>query len=225
LYDTKQPSEFKLNMKRLFGLLILVLFLINSAYSQQALHLIESLGVSNSSTSTNSMTDRIKESAIEYQKYAPIPRLAQFDFAFASDLVEYEKLNGFGILYITSLNQDSDEYPIQRVYFKYEDGVIDLKLIGSINIPVTDNLIKKVFGKNRVDYYYFLPYMVTQLSGQLLIDWKKNRKEFLLCRFPSESKLDYITDKKLLLPDSKKNIDMISFDKFAKREFQIKLNK
>jgi hypothetical protein len=212
-------------MKRLLGSLILVQLLFNNAFSQQELHLVESLGVSNNSTSTNSMTERIKEAANKYQQYAPIPRIAQFDYAFASDLVEYEKLNGFGILYITSLNQDSDEYPIERVYFKYEEGVIDLKLIGSINIPVTNNLIKKVFGKNRIDYYYYLPYMITQLSGQLLVDWKKNRKDFLLIQFPAENKLEYITDNKKLLPDSNKNIDMTSFDKFAQREFQIKLNK
>jgi hypothetical protein len=210
-------------MKRLLGFLILVQLSYNNAYSQQGLHLIESLGDSNNSTSTNLMTDRIKEAANKYQQYAPIPRLAELDYAFASDFVEYEKLNGFGILYITSLNQDSDEYPIERVYFKYKDGVIDLKLIGSINIPVTDNLIKKVFGKNRIDYYYYLPYMITRLSGQLLVDWKKNRKEFLLLHFPAENKLDYITDNKKILPDSNKSIDMTSLDKFAQREFKIKL--
>ncbi len=210
-------------MKKLLGFLILVQLSYNNAYSQQGLHLIESLGDSNNLTSTYLMTDRIKEDANKYQQYAPIPRLAEFDYAFASDFVEYEKLNGFGILYITSLNQDSDEYPIERVYFKYKGGVIDLKLIGSINITVTDDLIKKVFGKNRIDYYYYLPYMITQLSGQLLVDWKKNRKEFLLLQFPAENKLDYITDNKKILPDSNKSIDMTSLDKFAQREFKIKL--
>jgi hypothetical protein len=81
-------------------------------------------------------------------------------------------------LYITSLNQDSTEYPIERVCYKYKDEVIDLKLIGSLNITVTDNLVKNVFGKNRIDYYYYLPYMITQLSGQLLIDWKKIERIF-----------------------------------------------
>ncbi|MBA4311717.1 MAG: hypothetical protein C0417_03710 [Chlorobiaceae bacterium] len=167
------------------------------------------------------MTTRIKEAAIKYQEYAPVPRLAQFDFAFASNLNEYNKLNGIGILYISSVNQDSTEYPIERVYFKFKDGNVDLKLLGSIKIPVTDDLIKKVFGRNRIDYYYYLPYPITQFSGQLLIDWKKNRKEFVLSRFPTENKLDFINDKILALPDNKSDIDKDSFEKFTLREFQI----
>jgi hypothetical protein len=111
------------------------------------------------------------------------------------------------------------------VYFKYKDGIIDLKLVGNNKVQVSDDLIKKVFGVNRIDYYYYLPYAITQLNGQVIIDWKKNRKDFNLCQFPSDLKLDYITDEMLQLPENKIDIDSLSFVSFAQREFQIILNK
>ena len=46
------------------------------------------------------MTKRIKDAAIQYQDYAPLPRIEIFDWAFGVDLSEYNKLNNFGILYI-----------------------------------------------------------------------------------------------------------------------------
>jgi hypothetical protein len=149
----------------------------------------------------------------------------QYDYAFAADINEYKKLNGFGILYISSLNLDSTEYPIVRVYFKATDGLVDLKLIGSLKIAVTDTLIQNIFGNHRMDYYYYLPYEMTQLPGDLLIDWKNNRKEFILANFPSNFRLAFIENSKLMLPDRKGSIDDKCFDEFALREFQIKLNR
>jgi len=210
-------------MKRLFCILTITLTYISYSFSQQTDHLMGRLESSINSTSANLMTIKIINAANKYLQYAPVPRIAQFDYAFAKDIDEYKKLNGLGILYIASLNQDSTEYPIERVYFKHKDGVVELQLMYTKVVTVTDNLIKNVFGNHRVDFYYLMPYVVTQISGQLIIDWKKNRKEFVIGEFPSGSSLDYITDKKLLIPDVTKDIQNIDLDLFAQREFQIKI--
>jgi len=212
-------------MKRLTSLLFIVFIFILPVKSQEITHLTINLGVIDSSASISRMTHRITDAATQYESYAPVPRFVQFDYAFGSDLDEYKKLNGFGILYITSLNQDSTEYPIVHVSFNYESGVIDLKLIGSMVIPVTDQIIKKVFGNHRIDYYYYLPYEITQLSGNLYIDWNANRKDFLLTKFPSDFTLDFVTKNKIKLPDNKKVMDDKFFDEFANREFSILLKR
>ena len=216
-------------MKRFTSVLSFLLILMCYIHSQEIKHLIGNLNGSNNAASTVRMTQKIKEAAIKYENYGPIPRFVECDYAFASDVKEYKKLNGFGILYITSLNRDSTEYPIARVYFKseggYAVGLIDLKLIGSMKIPVTDSLINKIFGQHRIDYYYYLPYEMTQLTGSILIDWTNNRKEFVLTKFPNDFTLDFLKNTKIVLPDPKKAIDDKSFDEFADREFQIKLNR
>lgn len=210
-------------MKRLFLILTIFLACTSYSFSQQNDHLMGPIESSNNSVSTILMTTKIIKAAGEYQQYAPVPRMAQFDYAFAKDIVEYKKLNSFGILYIASLNQDSTEYPIERVYFKHSGGIVELQQMYSQVVPVNDHLIKNVFGNHRVDFYYLIPYVVTQISGQLIIDWKKNRKEFVIGEFPTGSSLDYITDNKLLFPDDRKDIQNADLDIFLQREFQIKI--
>src|ERR1035437_336720 len=212
-------------MKRLAGLLFIVFTYTLSVFSQEITHITRNLGIVDSSTTISSMTGKIIKAAVQYESYAPVPRFVQLDYAFGSDLDEYKKLNGFGILYLTSLNRDSTEYPIVHVSFKYKEGVIDLKLIGSMVIPVKDEIIKKVFGNHRIDYYYYLPYKLTQLSGNLYIDWNANRKDFLLTKFPSEFTLDFVKKNKITRPDDKVIMDDKFFDEFANREFSIILNR
>ena len=212
-------------MKRLFSLPFAVLFLISSANCQNMDHPAQNPSELDSTSSTDRMTQRIREDAARFEAYGPVPRFVQYDYAFAGDMNEYKKLNGYGILYIASLNPDSTEYPIVRVYFKSDSCLINLRQIGCMEIPVTDNLIKKIFGSHRIDYYYYFPYEMTQLTGSLLIDWKNNRKEFVLTNFPSDFKLDFVENSQLILPDDKCTIDDQSFDEFSEREFQIKLNR
>ena len=212
-------------MKRLSCLFLIIFIFIGCSNSQQPIHIARDLGIVDSSTSTTAMTKRIIDAAEEYKQYAPVPRLAIYDFAFAKDLNEYKKLNGFGILYIASLNQDTLESPIEKVYFKSENGITTLELIGIVKVPVNDRIIKDVFGNNRIDYYYYLPYAITQTNGDLMIDWKKNRKEFILVKFPNDYKLDFVTKTNNKSLNEKKGIDKNYFYNFALQEFQIKLNK
>lgn len=195
-----------------------------SLKAQNYIHLVtEKYDYIDDPSSTNAMTERIKKGAEYYAKNALVPRFAEMDFAFGANQDEYKKLNGYGVLYVSSLNQDSTEYPIKRVYFKSGNTVIELQKIIEIQVPTSDATIKKVFGKNRVDYYYLIPYSETQLKNELLIDWSANRKDFVLGKFPTDNKLDYDVDD--LKSTDNKTINSASLDSFLKREFGVKLFK
>jgi len=203
-------------------LIIAFLFLASYAHSQDLIHLVsDSTKVVDSSTSVTIMTKRIKDDAIYYVQYAPVPRLAEMDFAFGADLQEYEKLGGYGVLYIPSLNQDSSEYPIKRVYIKQGSEITELQKIGEISIGVTDKTIMATFGKNRVDYYYLIPYKLTQVYGELMIDWSTNRQKFVLSKFPNQNAIDFDVKK----ADTKnKPIDKDFLKIFLKREYNLDSN-
>jgi hypothetical protein len=212
-------------MKRAFVIVASIAALLCSSEAQETNHILETLGLIDSSASTGAMTARIKEAAVVYEDEGPVPRFAQFDFAFGKDLDEYKALNGFGILYLATVCQNSASNPVDSVYFKSGRITVRLRLIGKLRIPVEDGLTRKVFGKNRIDYYYYLPYIATRRDALLEIDWSDGRRGFELAEFPSDLELDYMPDASLVPPDPKGSIDAKILDNFAEREFQIKLQR
>jgi|WetSurMetagenome_2_1015567.scaffolds.fasta_scaffold331020_1 hypothetical protein len=174
------------------------------------------------SMSTQLMTERIKDSAKQHKNDAPVPRATFFDFAFAADSAEFKELNTFGIFYIATLAQDKNEYPIKRVYIKTSNEEADLIKLNSLDIPVNDSEIKNVFGENRVDYYFFIPYFYTKVSGELIIDWNINRQGFGLCKFPYDVKLNF-TIGESIYPDKTKQLNPNALIAFMEREFHISM--
>lgn len=216
IYNSTLPSLF---MKKILSILSFF-FLTSKVFSQTLIHIAaDTLVGTNNVATTNEMAQRIKQSAVEYEKYAPVPRLAQLDFAFAADKKEFTKLSGYGVLYIPSLNQDKSEYPIKKVYIKSNGTTTELRKIGELNVGVKDKVIASVFGNNRIDYYYLLPYQLTQKEGELLIDWSSNRTEFILTKFPNGNKVEYKTNDVI----DGKAIDVKALNNFLKREFNIEL--
>ena len=215
--------NYKIERMNKISLLLVLISIGLNLKGQEFIHLQEINGIQQEPTPTVLMTERIKEAAIQYMQYAPVPRIALFDYAFGANLDEHIKLNGYGVLFITSLNQDKNEYPIKKIYINAIDTIVELTNIGFQNVPIRNKEIKKVFGKNRIDYYFLIPYEYTQLEGQLLIDWSKNRIEFISMSFPSELVLDFINPSDIIL--NTKNIDILFLEKFLKREFQIEYKK
>ena len=176
-----------------FWLPLFILIFINFKVISQNKHIIEYEGKGNN-TSINKMTQRITKAANEYSsKYYNkiIPRIALYDMAFADDKNEYSKLNSYGVLYISSLNRDINEYPLKKVYFESNNRKYELIKIKEIKVEVRDSLIKKVFGNNRIDYFYLIPYAISRSNGKLKIDWNKNRNNFEIAEFPGTIKLRY----------------------------------
>lgn len=205
------------------SLLILLILIGLNLKGQELIHILENTEIQHKPTPTELMTERIKKAAIQYEQYAPVPRIALFDYAFGVDIDEHLKLRGYGVLLIASMNQDKNEYPIKRMYIDAIDTIVELENIGFQKISIKDKKIKKVFGKNRIDYYYLIPYEYTQLNGQLLIDWSKNRHEFVSTTFPSELILDFVipSDNNL----TTKIIDTSFLEEFLQREFRIEYKK
>lgn len=204
---------------------LLILLSCLTSHGQTIKHKIETgnTGVA-CPASTDLMTKRIKESAVMYEEHAPVPRIVQLDYAFGADSNEFKALNTFGILYIASLNQDKTEYPIKRVYLKADGREIELIKLGSTNVSVTDAMIKKVFGENRIDYYYLIPFFYTQLTGELVIDWSANREGFVLCQLPKSVILDYSVTDANMYPYGKESFNEKALSEFMEREFQIKMS-
>lgn len=175
---------------------------------------------SNKDGPTYTMSRKLYELAWEYEEYAPVPRVALTDFSFGYNKEEFNKLNGYGILMITSINQDQEEHPIKKVYIKSEDQTIELHEIAHKQIDIYNKKISSVLGANRIDYFYLLPYDATQKAGTLLVDWNRNRTAFEAFRFPADLKLNFV-DKNISATNKK--IDKNILKSFAKREFELDL--
>ena len=171
-------------------------------------------------TSTDEMTNRIIDLATKYESYAPVPRVALFDIAFASNLEEHRRLGGMGVLLVSSVNQDSREHPIANVFAESLDKKYNLPLVAKRNVIVENDKVKKVIGINRVDYYYLIPYPITQAEGQITIDWSKNRKDFVLAKLPLGCKLNFAINTPDITPYAK--VDGQSLERFLLREFSFK---
>ena len=54
---------------------------------------------------TNSiLDDRIRQAALEYRSYAPIPRVAFYDIAYPKDSLEFEALAGYAVMVLTAVS-------------------------------------------------------------------------------------------------------------------------
>jgi hypothetical protein len=217
-------------LKILFAILILSAFSFSSVQlkadeEEDLLHLVVYEGLDRGPASQAVTTERIRSAAEEHKKYAPVPRFATWDMAFAKDAEEFVQLDGYGIVIVSSLNQDPREHPIVQLYFQVRNGGrAPLQRIGAIEVGTEDPLIKRVFGTHRVDYYYLLPHNVTQQPGELLVDWSRNRKAFVLAKFPWGHRLDFLIDDQWRLPSKGKKISPAVLNDFMIREFSVKFD-
>ncbi len=206
-------------MKRGRIVLIPLMFVLISC-SSQLVHVTSDGGTKPGPVSKHEMTNRIEEMAVKLESYTPVPRIALWDMAFAFSPEEYKKLGGMGILLISSVNQDGDEHPITRVIAETSDKKYNLPFLAKRAVIVENEKVKKVFGPNRVDYYYLIPYPIGQHEGQIIIDWSKNRKDFVVAKLPVRDKLDFITDTQDITLNTK--VDRQTLENFLLREFSFK---
>lgn len=131
---------------------------------------------------------RIEEAANRYADDGPFPRVTFFDIAYPGDAEEYAKLNGHAVLLLSAFSQMADELPLKRVYFVYQGKVIELKLIKSWPQQVVSNgVIAKTFGANRMDALYLMPIYLRAKNLPLLADFAKNKEGFHIADFSSLS--------------------------------------
>jgi hypothetical protein len=184
LRDAKTPSC----KKGWYAAMALLLGAVGSAASAQVVHLVEPGGMSAKSVSPAQMDGRIRSAAEQYRQYAPVPRIALYDWAYPKDSAEYEAMNGYAVLLITALTQDSSELPLRRVYVRTSRDELDLNSVTWLRSDerAMDPLSAHVFGRHRVDALYLLPVALAVGGGQLLTDFQVNRDGFALARLAGQ---------------------------------------
>lgn len=177
-------------MKRSLAILVVVMLNIPGSGWTEAedhFHVLERTGYSSEPVGSARMDKRITESALRYRKYGAVAARAGFhDIAFPKDSKEFHRLNGYGLLVVTAVSQDSSELPLRRVYVQGEHGPEILQRLFSISSAVEppDGAIAQVFGPFRADAMYLFPVHCKFKIGKLLTDFAQNRRGFQLATFP-----------------------------------------
>jgi hypothetical protein len=128
---------------------------------------------------------RLVDVARDYQKHAPIPRIALSSVSLPVDRQEYYALSGFAVVVITVLSQEPAELPPSRVFVKVEGKELDLTQLASRQFIDTDSaLVARVFGTSRFDGLYLYPMAYRALGAQLVLDFAINRSDFVIVTFP-----------------------------------------
>lgn len=203
---------------RHFILCIILLFFAHFISAQDRNYQIygANQGIGEGPVTTETMTERLVQSAQEYFLY-DVPRIAEYNYCFGHNQEEHRKLNGYGVLLVSSVNKVRAEHPIRRLYFISPFGEQELQLLFAREVEVEQPIIQRTFGKNRVDYYYLLPYSITQQKGFLVVDWAINREGFVLIEFPLVADLGYQPETGLEVPFSQ--INWHAMGNMIKREF------
>lgn len=177
-------------MKRSLAILVVVMLNIPGSGWTEAkdhFHVRERTGYSSEPVSSARIDEFITETALRYRKFGAVAARGGFhDIAFPKDGKEFHRLNGYGLLVVTAVSQDSSELPLRRVYVQGEQGPEVLQRLFSISSAVEppDGAVAQVFGPFRADAMYLFPVHWKFKDSKLLTDFAQNRRGFQLATFP-----------------------------------------
>lgn len=119
--------------------------------------------------------------AAEQQSGKEIERTTLMDLAFPRDQEEYEKMNGFGLLWITALAHNPDDLPLRNVrLFTRWVGIVHLNPVVSFITRETDRRVTETLGEHRFDGVFLLPLHAETLGSEVVADFQENRTHFIL---------------------------------------------
>lgn len=213
------PSERETMIQRAIFLLFLFGVINGPSVAQDdsnhdVLHILGPGSVVSEPVTSDNMWQRIYELASEYRQYAPIPRVGFSDITYPANAKEYRAVDGYGILLVTVVTQDPAEVPLARVTLRGDRWTHTFQVLSSVRSPVEDPAVSSVFGGTRCDSLYLFPMHLRHKSGQLLVDFATNRKEFVLAKFP----LDPFGDDLPTDPPSGPYPPPEAFERLIKRE-------
>lgn len=177
-------------MKRSLALLVVVMVNIPDSGWTEAedhFHVRERTGYSSEPVRSARIDKTITESALRYKRHGAVSARAGFyDIAFPRDSKEFHRLNGYGLLVVTAISQDSTELPLRRVHVQGEHGQQTLQRLFSISSAVEppNGAVAQVFGPFRADAMYLFPVHWKFKDSKLLTDFAQNRRGFQLATFP-----------------------------------------
>ena len=209
----------KRSLKLIFFVASFAVFSTVAIHGQGTVSLITPEGWKKQPVDNAYMNKRVADAAEQYKEYAPIPRIAFYDIGYPKDGAEFTQMNGYAILLVSALSQNSEELPIKRTYVNSGGKEIELNKLKEIKIKNGDATSQtvKTFGEYRTDTLYLFPVYLRFRSGQLLTDYAKNRVGMKLAEFDG-SKPPSLQS----LPASVPTEKMLSDDvllRFMKREY------
>jgi len=141
--------------------------------------------------SASQLDARLVDAARDYEEYAPAPRIALFDLSLPADQQEYDALCGFAVIVVTALVQDSTELPPSRVFVKRDGKEFELiQLVSRQGTQTGSAVITRVFGDYRFDGLYLFPMEFRARGAQVILDFARNRSDFVLSTFPMQPEPD-----------------------------------
>jgi len=153
-----------------------------------AAHLETALPWSNGAVTNAAMDARIHDGAARYRLYAPVPRYALYDMAYPKDSAEAAAMNGYAILVVTALVQDSTELPLAKVYVSDARGDLGLTLVNSTasRVSPAESDVRATFGQFRWDGIFLFPLSSRTEVADLLADFSAHRQGFRLTHFAGD---------------------------------------
>lgn len=188
--NTIRPPVFPRPRNRLAVLCFsTVLCVLQAQARAQNVHVSEAFGTTQLPVSPEIMNSRIAAAAVKLQRYAPIPRYAQYDFAPPRDAQEYAALQGHGVVLISVLTQVPAEMPPKRLVAKLGTASVPLVLYASGSISAQpDPNISRAFGSYRWEGLYLLPMYLAAGGAQLVMDFAVNRDGFVVAQFGDQER-------------------------------------
>ena len=188
---------------------------------QQDRHIIDDDPLEHSGpTTSESIRQKLERAAEDYEKYAPVHRIAFHDIAFPKDKEELSALNGLAVILITTVTHDASELPLRKVHVRMGDDSIELPTIARWATETeVDSKIQRVLGSHREDRYVLIPIAFLFSEGELMIDFAENRIDFSLARFPDPVDLDYLGPDDDISSNPEKDIDVDALRNLILREF------
>lgn len=153
-------------------------------------------------------------------------RVVQDDIAFPANEGEYRELGKRAILLIATVTHDPAELPIQRVYLKTENGVTELqKVASSLCRTAPRSLVESTLGRYRENAFYLLPISSYFQTGEVLIDFARNRTAFQLIQFPEGVKTPFVLADAERAQDSSLEVRAETLNAVILREYNVDVTK
>lgn len=207
-------------MKKIFAIAALLCFSSFALADDTGTHLVESKPIVYEELSKLGMQQRLRETAKEYEKYGSVARATNHDMAHPIDHEEYIKMNGFGVLWVTSHSQLKEEQPIKNARITMKNiGTIHLDSIYSFQTVENDKLVSTVLGSYRSDSIYLIPLFNETKGATLVADYSANRENFVIGSINNTFPPEMGTP--IRLPSIIKYPDLNDINRMLEREFPI----
>ncbi len=166
------------------------------------------------------MDQRLRVMAEQYKPY-DVPRAVLDDVAWPRDSDEYVALNKHAVIMITAVSKNADELPPSRVYIRQQNGQeVELRRIWEIRRR-NEDAVASVLGENRVDGFYLLPIKSYFEKAELVLDFVRNRRGFLVIQFPDKPPSAIANSDRDRSPHAGVTVSESLIRSFIKREYGV----